>query len=278
MKNNIKELTRERERLLNLKLRQAEPRVIQLYSQLKEFVAELESNKMLKDHNFEERLYGYRATYNWHKMRGDAIVEANALRCIDLYIEDKSYSDAWNHDYPDSRRGELSILWEGLDRVLDEQSKAIFDIGKIEVVFQVQYQVLVNTSAIVKSKHLDKQAKLEALNKALIKPLQKLIKIKELERREAGRLHKIGFIDADRVNGRVALFSKNHRVNDKHDVLRGDPYFERSIDWRLLKQLETLRIQDIRNLWADTAKSLTKTNSIWLEHDVEYIVHVDLVN
>lgn len=278
MKNNIKEQIREKEQLLNLKLRKVEPRVIQLYLQLKEFIAELESTRKLKDHNFCEHLYGYRASYNWHKRRGDAIIEAYTFGCLDLYIEDKEYRDAWNHDYIDSRRGELSILWEGLDRALNEQSKAIFDIGKIEVVIQVQYQVMVNTSAIVKSKHLDRQDKLEEINKALINRLQKLTKIKELEREETARLHKIGLLDTDRVSGGISLFSNNHRVNHRHDVLRGDPYFETSINWTFLEQLETLRIQDLRSLRTDALKDLTKTNRIWLEHNVDYVIHVDLAN
>ena len=276
MEDSIEEQIRNKERIINLKLRQAEPRVIQLHLQLKKFIAQLEQKNVLKDYNFDEYFYGYRMDYVLDNRRNDVIIKTRRLGSLDLYIEDEEYREHWNRQYFGSQYGELSILYNDVSRELFNHPELILAVDKIEVFFQIQYQVCVKASAIAKSKKLGKQAKLKAMGKAIVRPLQNLMKIKELERKEAGHLHKIGLLDIDRVSGELSLFSKNQHVNDKYSVVSGNPYIETAIDWSFLDQLKTWRIADLKAIGKITSKDLIKTSYMWLEHHVEYVIQVNL--
>lgn len=262
---------------INKQLRREESRTIQLYKSLKKFVRKLKTEKVLKDHNFDEYFYGYRAPYDWDSTYAPELFKTHWLGTLDLYMKDKEYRDYWNREYIDSRQGLLSPIWKGADKIMNRSPELILSLDKIELVICVEYQVLINTSSIAKSKKMSNAQKVKALDAAMVAPLQKLQNIIAVEQRESAHLSKMGLFDKVRISGDICFFSNNHKVNDSHSVLRGDPYFETTIDWSVLDNLDSISIANLKNRSRlPSLKHLGKTNSIWLEYQVEYVIQVSL--
>lgn len=291
-----------RSRLINAKLWKVLPQFTDLYAQLKSFVTSLEEQGTLTDHNLSTYLQAYTPNKYVHLRTGELIEEPILnfdMHYSQAYIENECiYTDWWHSSANfETHRGLLSPFWRDM---IDYNPNARFILKKdlstiehIKIGVRVDYQVPVKLNFTWDSK-LSKDDKLNLLNNQLFIAEKKIFALLNEEREMCELLQQQRIIDQNDIKQYVKLYTRSRAVNQSCCVTIGNPFFEKSMDWRSLlnfglgkkywtedtfnycsqqiKNNRTYTLFLLQNNFPTSNKNLFHTDTIYMQFSVDYAI------
>lgn len=303
---------KNRRNLINARLRQSEDKMIALYLRLETIVNRLKRYNYLQeedDFNFDDIIYVYSDNkmlklINQHGDNGQFKLKWYAG--MHLYIENAEYRESWNTTSPDSGGGWASPLWDSLRYAkwhYNIPDNWLMSVTKGEVGIKIDYQVMVELNFSYRHKISDDD-KICLMNQKLKEAEERLWSVIQSEQEKRDELYRLKLLDKHRITQKIELFTRNKDLNEDADTYWGNPFFEHDLDWISLYGLKKENDDWVKNrdeighhyslkcgepycysmatvllgVHGRPSSAVSKTDNIWLEYTVEYLIDVDFTN